>query len=255
MQAVAGVFGLFVGSFLNVCIYRIPRGLSIVWPGSFCPGCHLAIPAYDNVPVLGWLWLRGQCRRCGRHIPVRYPIVEAMAGLLAAGLFAQNGLSSTTLLHFVFACSLIVVTFIDVDFQIIPDRISLGGTIVFLLTSSFVQTDVGWQSAVIGALFGSGLLFAVAFGYAKVAKREGLGGGDVKLLAMIGAFFGWKGVLPTLFVGALMGSLVGVALMILKKADRKTAIPFGPFLALGALTYLFFGDVFNEFLFPWRGGL
>lgn len=254
MQAVAGVFGLFVGSFLNVCIYRIPRGLSIVWPGSFCPGCHLAIPAYDNVPLLGWLWLRGRCRRCARPISVRYPMVEAMAGLLAVGLFSLHGVSWTTLIHFAFACALIVVTFIDFDFQIIPDRISLGGTVLFLLTSSLVLTEIGWKNALLGALFGSGLLFAVAFGYAKIAKREGLGGGDVKLLAMIGAFFGWRGVLPTLFVGALVGSVLGLALMALKKADRKTAIPFGPFLALGALTYLFFGDVFNEVLFPWSGG-
>lgn len=245
------VFGLLIGSFLNVCIHRIPRGLSIVFPGSFCPSCHLKIAGFDNVPILSYLLLRGRCRNCSRPISPRYPVVELMMGMLSYGLFDRLGVSWDYPVHLAFAACLVAVAFIDLDFQIIPDRISLGGAVAFFLASSFLFPEIGWKSAAIGIAMGGGILYLVAVGYYKIAHREGMGGGDIKLLAMIGAFFGWRGVLPTLLVGALLGSVVGAALLLLKKADRTTAIPFGPFLSIGGLSYLFFSDLFDFMLLEW----
>ncbi|MBI2891370.1 MAG: prepilin peptidase [Nitrospirae bacterium] len=255
------VFGLLVGSFLNVCIYRIPRGLSVVAPRSFCPGCHLQIEAWENVPILSYLILRGRCRRCGLKIPLRYFLVELTTGVLAAGLYLRLGATREAALAFVFACALLVVAYIDLDFFIIPDRISLGGTLLFFLASLPTESEAdwgeaivgiasgwtlgapssaaGWRDSLVGLATGGLILLAIAWSYRKFTGREGLGGGDVKLLAMIGAFFGAKGVVPSLLVGSVLGSLTGVALMLLRQADRRTALPFGPFLSVGALTYLF----------------
>ncbi len=238
--ALAFVFGLLVGSFLNVCIYRIPAGESVVFPPSRCSACGTGIRWYQNVPILSWLFLRGRCAACGTSISIRYPMVEFLTGLLFL-LVAQNfGLQWLTIIYWVFVSALVVITFIDLDHQIIPDVISLPGIVLGFL-SSFVIPGISWTDSLLGILLGGGSLWAVAIGYQLLTKTEGMGLGDVKLLAMLGAFLGWKAVLPLIFIGSLLGTLVGVPLMLAKGAGGKYAIPFGPFLATGGVIYLFWG--------------
>jgi len=235
------LLGACIGSFLNVCIYRLPLDLSIVTPRSFCPGCRAPVRGYDNIPLLSYLLLRGRCRSCGAGIPWRYPLVEALTGGLAVALFLKFGLTASFFAYFAFAAAMVVITFIDLDHRIIPDVISLPGTgIGFLL--SFLLPGGSWSESLIGLLAGGGSLYLVAVGYEALTKREGMGGGDVKLLAMIGAWLGWKSVLFTLFSASLAGTLIGGGAMLLQKQGRHYAIPFGPFLAFGALAYLFFGS-------------
>ncbi|MEK6790236.1 MAG: prepilin peptidase [Deltaproteobacteria bacterium] len=234
------VFGAVVGSFLNVCIYRIPAGRSIVFPGSSCPACGQAIAFYDNIPVFSYLLLRGRCRRCAAPFSFQYPLVELLSAVFATALFIRSGASVETLIYFVFISALIVITFIDLEHRIIPDVISLPG-IPIGFAASFVLPAMNWQDSAIGVLAGGGILLAIAVAYYVVAKNEGMGGGDVKLLAMIGAFLGWQGALMTLLLASLSGSIIGLAMMLLYGKDSKYAIPFGPFLAAGALAYLFLG--------------
>jgi leader peptidase (prepilin peptidase)/N-methyltransferase len=232
--------GCCIGSFLNVCIYRLPQDLSIVSPRSFCPRCRTPVRGYDNIPLLSYLLLRGKCRSCGNIISWRYPLVEALTGGLAVALFLKYGLTISFFALFPFTAALVVITFIDLDHRIIPDVISLPGIVVgFGL--SFLLPDPSWKESLIGLLAGGGSLYLVAVAYETLTKREGMGGGDVKLLAMIGAWLGWKAVLFTLFFGSLSGTLIGGGAMLLQKQGRHYAIPFGPFLAFGALAYLFFG--------------
>lgn len=234
--------GAVVGSFLNVCIYRIPVGHSIVSPGSRCPQCHAAIRWYLNVPIISWLVLRGRCANCHTRIPLRYPLVEGLTGLLFLLVFYRFGWHVVTPIFWLFAAALVVVTFIDLDHQIIPDVISLPGIPIGFLCSFFIPW-VGWFDSLLGIIVGGGSLYLIAIGYKALTKKEGMGGGDIKLLAMIGAFLGWKAILPVIFISSLLGSLVGVPLMLMKKADGKLAIPFGPFLAIGAVTFLLFGPI------------
>lgn len=240
-----GLLGACVGSFLNVVIYRLPIGESLVSPPSHCPACGSAIRWYDNVPILGWLVLRGRCRDCGVAISSRYAIVEAITGLLGAVLAVRGGLTLDTLAAFWFGASLVALTYIDLDHRLLPDRITLPGTAVGLGLAAFATATRGnaavWNS-LLGVLLGGGLLWFVAWAYHAATGREGMGGGDIKLLAMIGAFLGWRGVLLTLLLASFVGSAVGLALMIRDRSDSKLAIPFGPFLAIGALIALFWGD-------------
>jgi leader peptidase (prepilin peptidase)/N-methyltransferase len=242
--AVLAVFGLLVGSFLNVCIWRIPRGQSIISPSSRCPSCSVPIRALENIPVLSYLVLRGRCRHCKARISFRYPFVEALNGLLYVLVLYRFGMGWHLPFYLAFVSSLIVITFIDLDFQIIPDRITLVWIPVGLLAGSLLLPDpfmraeeLGWQSSVIGAASGFGLFFAVAF-----LSRGGMGGGDIKMMAMVGALLGWQAVLLTTFLGSLAGSVIGLFLMAIKGKGRKTKIPFGPFLAGGALISLFLGQ-------------
>ncbi|GIW40572.1 MAG: type 4 prepilin-like proteins leader peptide-processing enzyme [Candidatus Binatia bacterium] len=238
----AFVFGAVIGSFLNVCIYRLPRGKSLLRPPSSCPKCERPIRPTDNLPILSYLLLRGRCRWCGVRIPPRYLFVESSSAALAVLMVARFGLEPLAVLYYAFAAALLVVTFVDLDFQIIPDSISLPGIAVGLSASYFVPgTPEPFDSAA-GAVLGGAMLYLVARGYQWWTGIEGMGMGDVKLLAMIGAFVGWKGVLLCLFVAAFSGSVVGVAAIVFRGKDRKFAIPFGPFLAVGALVALFFGD-------------
>ena len=232
-------FGALIGSFLNVCILRIPEGESIAWPGSRCPKCKTSLDWYDNVPLVSWLILRGKCRHCGEPISFRYFVVELLTAVAAAAVFLRVGFGFDWFVLFAFVAALITVTFIDLDHRIIPDVISLPG-IVIGFVASFAR-EPGPVSSLVGILFGGGILFAVAWGYEKATGREGMGGGDVKLLAMIGAFLGWQSIPFTLLVSSLWGSAIGLTLMWWTGSDSKYAIPFGPFLALGALCYLFFG--------------
>lgn len=237
----AFVLGSVVGSFLNVCIHRLPRGMSIVRPPSHCPSCGATIRYYDNVPLLSYLLLRGRCRACGARISLRYPLVEGLTGAFAVLALWAFGPSAHGFISFGLLCSLEVVSFVDLDHRIIPDEISLGGMAVGLLLA-LLGLSLPLREAVLGVLVGGGGLWLVAYLYEVIAKREGMGGGDVKLMGMVGAFLGYKGALFTIFSGSLLGALVGGILMALKGADAKYAVPFGPFLSAGAVLYLFFGE-------------
>ncbi|KAF0185560.1 MAG: leader peptidase (prepilin peptidase) / N-methyltransferase [Nitrospirae bacterium] len=247
------VFGLLVGSFLNVCIHRIPREQSIVSPPSACPGCGSRIRPWDNIPLISYfILLRGKCRACESPISLRYPLVEAANAALYFYTFMHFGPGWHLPLLWLFVSAMIVIICIDIDFQIIPDVITLPGMPLGLFAASFLLPDpfltfrttgggaafeiVGISNSLIGLALGFGLFYLIA-----LLSRGGMGGGDIKMMGMVGAFLGWKGVLLTTFIGSLTGALVGIALMAASKAGRKTKIPFGPYLALGSLISLFFG--------------
>ncbi len=234
------LMGLCIGSFLNVCIYRLPISKSIVRPRSMCPNCDTLIPFYDNIPVFSYLWLKGQCRRCQIKISLRYPIVELLGGLFALATYLKFGLGIETLIYYLFFAALLAVTFIDIDHRIIPDVITLPG-IPICFAASFALPAITYKDALLGILIGGGSLFLVAWIYSLLTKKEGMGGGDIKLLAMMGAIVGWQGVLFTIFVASLVGTLAGLAVMLQSRTGIKLAVPFGPFLAIGAITYIFFG--------------
>ena len=236
------IFGLCIGSFLNVCIYRVPISKSIVYPPSSCPGCGYSIRFYDNIPILSYLWLRGKCRQCRTPISLRYPIVELMSGLFAVCAFLKFGFTGEALVYYVFIITLVVITYIDLDHQIIPDVISIPGIPVFFL-AAFAIPGMTWKDSLLGLLAGGGSLYLIAVTYQFVSKKEGMGGGDIKLLAMIGVLIGWKGVLFTIFVASAVGTLIGIIIMVHSRKDMKLAVPFGPFLSIGAMTYIFFGDI------------
>ena len=237
----AFIFGICIGSFLNVCIYRLPEGKSIVHPPSSCPGCGTTIRFYDNMPLMSWLFLRGRCRHCQTPIPFRYALVELLGGLMAVCVYVKFGPSIEGIVFYAFIAALLTITFIDLDHQIIPDVISLPG-IPLGFAASFFMPSITWMESLIGILVGGGSLYAVAWGYALITGKEGMGGGDIKLLAMIGAFLGWKGVLVTIFMGSAIGTLAGLTAMLGEKKDMKMRIPFGPFLAMGAVISIFFGN-------------
>jgi leader peptidase (prepilin peptidase) / N-methyltransferase len=242
------IFGLCIGSFLNVCIYRIPESKSIVSPGSMCPGCGNPIKFYDNIPVLSFILLRAKCRNCSAHIPLRYPAVEMLTGLFALSVFIKFGLSIEAPVYFIFIATLLVITFIDIDHRIIPDLISLPGIVIFFFASLAVPT-VSVKDSLLGILAGGGILFIIAELYLRITGKEGMGGGDVKLLAMIGALIGWQGVLFTIFVSSMIGTIIGVIVMMIQGKNLKLAIPFGPFLSVGAVVYVFFGNEFINWYF------
>jgi leader peptidase (prepilin peptidase) / N-methyltransferase len=234
------LFGALVGSFLNVVIVRLPEeGASVVFPPSHCPACKKDIAWYDNIPILSFLWLRGRCRQCGVRISWRYPLVEAAMALLSLALYLHFGLTLLFPIYFLFCAALVAVICIDLQHQIIPDVISLPG-IVIGFALSFVNPFVTWQDAGLGVLFGGGSFYLVALVYYLLTKREGMGGGDIKLLAMIGAFLGWQSLPFVVFGSSLLGTVAGVWAMIEQRKGGKTVIPYGPFLAMAALLYLFF---------------
>jgi leader peptidase (prepilin peptidase)/N-methyltransferase len=238
---VALVSGMVVGSFLNVCICRMPKDESIVLPPSHCQQCSYQIRWYDNIPLLSYLLLRGKCRGCSAHISLQYPLVELLNGILTLFLFQRFGLTPVFAALFLFCSSLLVITFIDIEHQIIPDEISLPGIAIGFLFSFFLKGH-SWINSLLGILVGGGSLLLVAYCYQMLTGNEGMGGGDIKLLAMMGAFLGWKAVPFIIFTSSLIGSIVGVSMMLFQKKDSKLAIPFGPYLALGALLYIFYGQ-------------
>ncbi len=239
--AAAAVAGLLVGSFLNVVAHRLPRGESIVSPGSRCPACGAPVAFFDNVPVLSWILLTGRCRTCRAPIAVRYPLLELSNGVLWALVF-WRALSWCDFVSGALLCSVcLALLAIDTDFQILPDAITLPG-IAAGLALSFCAVSRTPLQALLGAALGAGGLFLVAFLYEKAAGQEGMGLGDVKMLGMIGAFLGPAGVLVTILAASLSGSIVGIALIVLRGGDGKTRLPFGVFLALGAIAAWFFAD-------------
>jgi leader peptidase (prepilin peptidase) / N-methyltransferase len=254
--AAAGVFGAIWGSFFNVCIARVPLGQSVVRPGSRCGSCGAPVRAADNVPIVSYLVLRGRCRACGAPFSARYPLVESLAALLAALLWWKlvaadpEGATAVRMarfaLYFAFAGTLVVLSFIDLDTKLLPDVITLPAIPVLFL-AAFGAHDVPWLDRLIGAAAGYLFVRLIADFYYYVLKREGLGLGDGKLLALIGAVLGWRALPLVVFAGALLGSLISLPILIVKRRGtegeslRHVQIPFGPFLALGALIYLFFG--------------
>ena len=232
--------GLMIGSFLNVCIYRLPRRESIVWPASHCTSCNRPLAWFENVPVIGWLALRGRCRTCGSRISAMYPLVEATTAVVFAGGVLVYGLSPLLFVRLAFACALIVLFVIDLQHRILPNVITLPGIAAGFAASLFLPP--GWLSSLIGILAGGGILFAIAEAYYRLRGIEGLGMGDVKMLAMIGAVLGWPLMLLTLVFASFAGSVIGVGLMASGRGGMQAALPFGTFLALGALVAAVAGD-------------
>jgi leader peptidase (prepilin peptidase)/N-methyltransferase len=228
----AAALGAVIGSFLNVCIHRLPRETSIVWPGSACPGCARELSWYENIPVISYVALRGRCRSCGMRISPRYPIVETLTAALFAAAYWYYGPSLLLVSRVVFGCALLVLFAIDLEHHLLPNVITVPGIVVGFAFSFL--TAPGWLSSLVGIAIGGGVLFAVAEGYYRLRHEEGLGMGDVKMLAMIGAFLGWQLTLMTLMLGSVAGSIVGLAIIALRRGDMKYALPFGTFLAMGA---------------------
>lgn len=244
-----GLLGLVIGSFLNVVIHRLPRGQSVVTPRSRCASCGNELRAVDNVPLLSYAMLGGRCRQCRAAISVRYPIVELVTALVFAGHYLMFGLDILLVPRLLFASVLIVLFAIDLEHHLLPNAITLPGIVVGLAFSLLVPPGV--RAAVIGVLVGGGVLWIIGEGYYRLTGQEGMGGGDVKMLAMIGAFLGWKLVLVTLVFSSIAGSLVGMLVIATRRGGMKYALPYGTFLALGALV----ASLFGERIVDWYVGL
>ncbi len=237
------LFGLVMGSFYNVLIYRLPRSISVIVPSSHCPSCRKPIKWYDNIPLLSFVILKGKCRNCKTKIPIQYPFVELVSGLIAVYSYLRWGATSDALVYYMFFSALLVLSFIDLKFFIIPDIITLPGIALGLLFSFFRKTIDPVQS-ITGLALGFGISFFIYLFYIKVRKIEGLGFGDVKLLAMIGSVTGVYGVLSALFLGSLLGLIFALP-SVVKNRNIQFAIPFGPFLSLGC----FLGILLEDYLF------
>lgn len=243
------VLGLVVGSFLNVCIHRLPLGQSIVSPGSRCPGCGYSLRWFDNIPVISYAVLGGRCRTCGASISARYPIVELLTmGVFVAHYFAF-GVDILLVPRLLLACALIVLFAIDLEHHLLPNAITLPGIAVGLAFSLLLPP--GLQSALLGVIVGGGVLWLIGEAYFRFAGQEGMGGGDVKMLAMIGAFLGWKLVLVTLVFSSVAGSVIGLLVLATRRGGMKYALPYGTFLALGAII----ASLFGERIVAWYVGL
>ena len=250
--------GLCIGSFLNVCIWRIPREESIVWPGSHCPACNHKIAPRDNIPLLSWLVLNGKCRHCHAPISPRYFVVELLTGALFAGLWFVHGWSLQTPVYLFFAGALILGTFVDFDHLLLPDRVTLGGMVAGPILS-FAFPVLQGQSERLPALIQSALGLALGYGILRlvaaigrlVLKREAMGMGDVKLLGAIGACLGWQAVLFTIFVSSLSGTVLGFTLIALGKKELQSKIPYGPHIALAAVLWMFCGPACIDLYLAW----
>lgn len=244
----AALFGLCIGSFLNVVIYRLPLGQSLATPPSRCRNCGYSLRWFDNIPVLSWLLLRGRCRKCGTPVSWQYPVVELVTGalfVLVVWLTPPGPLMASRLL---LVCILIALFGIDLEHQILPNSITLPAIAIGVLLSLIAPP--GWKDALIGVVLGGGILYAIAWGYYLWRREEGMGMGDVKMLAMIGAFLGWKAVLVTLVLSSFAGAFIGLGLMAVQRGTMKYALPFGTFLAIGAVVAMFVGEP----LIAWYAG-
>jgi leader peptidase (prepilin peptidase)/N-methyltransferase len=226
------IFGLIIGSFLNVCIYRIPKKESVVFPASHCTSCSTKLKPIDLIPVFSWLLLKGKCRYCNAKILKQYPLVELLTAVLFVFLYSVIGLSNYLPVVLVFTALLIVVSFIDYQYYLIPNKLILVGFVIGLMIHIIFPT-LAWQNALLGFVVGGGVLYVLA-----VLSKGGMGGGDIKLAALIGFYLGWQKVLQALFFGALLGSVFGILMILTKKIDRKTPIPFGPFLSMAVILTL-----------------
>jgi leader peptidase (prepilin peptidase) / N-methyltransferase len=257
-------FGLVIGSFLNVCIYRLPRRESIVFPGSRCPKCGKAVRPYDNIPVLSYLLLGGKCRSCRQPISAQYPLVELLAGLSFYACAAVWGLTPPAFVNSLFLSLIIVLVFTDYHHQILPNALTFPGLILglvlcpfqfpaffrdplsynlaALISTSHAETLLPWVASFVGAVAGAGMPYLVAVVYQLIRKRRGLGMGDVKMLAMVGAFLGWRIAFLTIFVGSFLGSVVGILLILFGGRTLQSKLPFGTFLGAAAAASLFWGN-------------
>ncbi len=242
------VLGALFGSFANVLILRIPQGISVIRPRSHCPSCKQIIRWYDNIPILSWVLLSGNCRYCKTRISWRYPLIELITALLFMGLYLKIGWQWLLLEYLIFSFALVVVTFIDFDHMILPDVFTLSG-IVIGLAGALLNPERSFFNALGGMLMGGGFLWAVAAVYYLLKKEEGMGGGDIKLLAWIGAVLGWMSIPFVILVSSLVGSLVGLAVAFKAQTGLKSAIPFGPYLVLAALIYIFVGEELASWYF------
>jgi len=240
LPAFAAAFGLVWGSFTNVVIHRLPLGESIVSPRSRCPGCRNLVASYDNIPVASFIVLRGRCRHCQTRISFRYPAIELAIGAASLLSFLRHGPSLEYVVEFAFVTAMVALIFIDFDHQILPDSITLSG-LALGLALAWPLEAITIVDALAGVALGGGLLFAVSELYFRVKKVEGMGFGDVKMMAMVGAFLGWRGVLLTLFLGSFTGSIVGLVVIGLSGGDMKTKLPFGTFLGMGAIATVYAG--------------
>jgi len=235
-----GAIGLCIGSFLNVVIYRLPLKKSIVSPPSRCRNCDYLLHWYDNIPVVSWLWLGGRCRKCGTSVSIQYPIVELITGALFVLVIWLTPVGPLLASRLILVCILIALFGIDLEHQILPNSITLPGIAIGLLFSLIAPP--GWKDALVGALLGGGILYGIAWAYYLWRREEGMGMGDVKMLAMIGAFLGWKAVIVTLVLSSFAGAIIGLGMMAVQKGDMKYALPFGTFLAIGTVIAMFVGD-------------
>ncbi len=242
------LLGMIIGSFLNVCIYRIPAKKSIMFPPSSCPACGEKIHFYDNIPIISYIILSGKCRSCGQHISYQYPVVELITGISSLLLFMKFGMNYQYLLYLLFVSSLITISFIDINLKIIPDRISLPG-IVSGFFASFVLKDITPLDSLLGVFLGGGVFYIVAVTYERLTGKTGMGGGDIKFISMICAWMGWKAVFPVIMISSLSAATIGSVFILLSGKGRGVKIPFGPFLSVGAVIYLFSGqEILNWYL-------
>jgi leader peptidase (prepilin peptidase) / N-methyltransferase len=244
------LFGAVIGSFLNVCIYRLPREESVAWPASHCPTCRKPIAWYDNIPIVSYLVLRGRCRACQSPISIRYPLVETANAIGYVGVFWMFGFTAIACAYAALVSALVVVTGTDLSHTMIPDAVTLPGIVVGLLCAALIL-PISVMESLTGILVGGGLLWFLAWISPYVFGKEGMGGGDIKLMAMVGAFIGWQPVLLAIMIGSFLGSMIGGTLMISGVISRREPIPFGPFLAIGSLLAL----VFHQPLFEWYWSL
>ena len=247
--AILAVLGLAVGSFLNVCVHRLPRGQSLNSPPSRCPQCDYRLRWFDNIPVVSYAMLVGRCRKCGARISIRYPIVELVTMVLFVLHGAVFGWTALLIPRLVFACAMVALFAIDLEHQLLPNSITLPGIIVGLIASTVLPPGI--IDALIGVIIGGGVLWLIGEAYFRYSGHEGMGGGDVKMLAMIGAFLGWKLVLVTLVLSSVLGSIIGLIVIAARKGGMKYALPYGTFLALGAL----FASLAGEAIVNWYVGL
>jgi len=236
----AGLIGLCIGSFLNVVIYRLPRGQSLVTPPSRCRNCGYLLRWFDNVPVLSWLFLRARCRNCGTPVSWQYPVVELITGALFLLVVWLTPIGPLVFSRLLLVCILIALFGIDLEHQILPNSITLPGIAIGVLFSLIAPPGI--RDSLIGVVLGGGILYAIAGAYYLWRREEGMGMGDVKMLAMIGAFLGWKAVLVTLVLSSFSGAIIGLLLMAVQRGTMKFALPFGTFLAIGALIAMLAGD-------------
>ena len=235
------ILGLIVGSFSNVCIYRIPRNESIIYPASHCPKCHSNISPKDNIPLLSYILLKGRCRNCKSKISIQYPVVEFLTGLIYLIIYLIYGLSIQSLIYIILSSALIIIVFIDLNEQIVPDVISLPGIVIGFILSFFVPY-ISFVNSALGVVTGGGIILVIGLGGSLIFKKEAMGGGDVKLAAMIGAFLGWKYIIISLFLGFFLGALAGIFLILSKIKSREDVVPFGPFIVLGSFITLLWGE-------------
>jgi leader peptidase (prepilin peptidase)/N-methyltransferase len=228
------LFGLLIGSFSNVCIYRLPKKESVIFPVSNCTTCNTPIRAIDNIPVFSYLFLGGKCRACSQKISIVYPLIEIVVALLIVAVYVRFGLSWEFLIYTIVCPALVIITVIDYEHKIIPDRITLPGIVLGLGAGSYL---IGPIDSILGFLLGGGLFYLIA-----VVSRGGMGGGDIKFIAAAGALLGWQKILLVIFLGAILGSVIGLALMVFQNKGRKSQVPFGPFLAVGTGVAIFFGE-------------